>query len=146
MSRVDNWSRAERDLYAIGSRATLDDLDRKIEEWRSSAALDNTSTDDMIREHILRMRKLDEQHKQWIARFLNGDGQADANADVAAGSHREEAASSDGTGHGDRQQPTNPWAAELERARAIASMPLDEYGRRRGELGIRSASNTGLFG
>ena len=75
---VNDWDENERALYALGSRQLLDSLDRQIEEWRESWALDTTSTDEMTREHNARMRALEEQHKQWLARHLKGlNGEAD---------------------------------------------------------------------
>lgn len=44
-------------------------------------------------------------------------------------------------------QPTDPRAAELERARAIKDMDMTEYARRREEFGVRSPeSMSRLFG
>ena len=39
---VNDWSAAEKDLYATGSRAILDDLERQRQEWNAGAALDTT--------------------------------------------------------------------------------------------------------
>lgn len=156
MSGVESWDENERALYALGSRQLLDSLDRQIEEWRESWALDTTSTDEMTREHNARMRQLEEDHKAWLARFLSGDDQA-APKYVAAGGH-EDAASvlkDASAGHNGLQQRPNldPRAAELadrqraqEMAAAVHDMDLGEYAQLRAELNIGHASARGLFG
>ena len=58
MSRIDNWTEVERALYATGTRAILDDLERQRQEWNAGAALDTTSTDEMTRAHNAKMRQL----------------------------------------------------------------------------------------
>ena len=36
MSRIDEWDENERALYAVGTRAILDDLERQRREWNES--------------------------------------------------------------------------------------------------------------
>ena len=150
---VSEWSQAERDLYALGSRQLLDNLDRQIEEWQSSAALDTTSTDDMTREHNARMRQLEENHKAWLARFLSGDDEG-AHTDV------QPAPQGASSGRGPATPATvpaglpnlDPRAAELadrrraqEMAAAVRDMDLSDYAQLRAELHIGQASARGLF-
>lgn len=73
MSGVSDWSDAERYLYAIGTRAILDDLERQQREWRESWALDSTSADEINRQHAAKMTQLEEEHKAWLARFIDGE-------------------------------------------------------------------------
>jgi len=150
MSRIDNWDENERALYAIGTRALLDDLERQQQEWRESWALDSTSTDEMTRAHNERMRQLEEEHKAWLARFINGETDEPAPTHKPAQQISQDASGSGGEPAtpepGSAGRP-HPHAAELERARAIRDMPMDEYAARRAELGVQSpTSMTRLFG
>lgn len=141
MSGVDDWSQAERDLYALGSRQLLDNLDRQIEEWRESWALDTSAHDDMIREHNARMRALEEHHKAWLARHLKG---LNGEADEPVPSHELAGAVDASVSLGHRpQQPTfDPRAAELAEAERIRAMPMSQWAEERQRL-IRP--NQGMF-
>lgn len=148
---INDWTESDKQLFAVGSRAALDDLARQAEEWRSTAALDTTSTDEMVRQHNQHVRELEEQHRQWLTRFLNGDD--NATTDVAAGGLGVEGASpaaqaGSPVGHtGPRQQPIRPDPREAGlTAQDIASMSMADYEALRTDLGIGAASNTGLFG
>lgn len=138
MSGVSDWSRAEKELYALGTRVLLDDLERQQQEWRESWALDSTSTDEMTREHNAKMRQLEEAHKQWLAGFLkDASGAADEPAPT------QDVAGAEGatvpTGH--RPQQPTPHEAELQHAREIHDMPMHEYAARRAELGVQSPTS-----
>jgi hypothetical protein len=145
MSRIDDWSEAEKQLYAIGSRAILDDIERQAEEWRESWALDSTSMDEMTRKHNERMRQLEEDHKQWLTRFLrDASGAADegpqptqdvrGQAGASAGSSLP--ASPAGPG---REQPSLT-------ADDIKAMSMQDYQALRARTGLGNASGRGMFG
>lgn len=146
MSRIDDWSEAERQLYAVGTRAILDDIERQAEEWRGSWALDSTSMDEMTRAHNERMRQLEEDHKAWLARFINGeaDERPQPTQDVAQGQVAGASAAGSspaepgGPGPG---QPNPAYAAEMERAPAIAEMSMADYAAMREELGVQSPTS-----
>jgi hypothetical protein len=143
MSRIDDWSDAERQLYAVGTRAILDDLERKQAEWRESWALDTTSTDARVREHNERMRQLEEDHKAWLARFINGETDEGSHTDVAQGQAVGASAASPspaGPGGPGPGQP-DPRLAEAELAAWIKNMPLNEYAAMRDELGVQSPTS-----
>lgn len=134
MSGVSDWSQAEKELYALGTRAILDDLERQQREWRESWALDSTSTDERMREHNERMRQLEEDHKAWLARFINGDTNELAQRERQGASGGEPASpSAVPAGQPDLH------AAEL--AREIKDMDMATYAKRRAELGVRSATS-----
>ena len=143
MSGVNDWSQAERDLYATGTRAILDDLERQRQEWSAGAALDTTSADAVVRKHNAKMRQLEEDHKAWLARFINGEADEPApTQNVAARGPDASPPSPSGSsdGHSPGQQP-NPHTDELERARAIRSLSMSEYAERRAELGVQSPTS-----
>jgi hypothetical protein len=138
MSGIDNWSQAERDLYAIGSRALLDDLERQQREWREGVALDTTATNAMLADAAARSRAAQEETRRYLA-SLAGDDES-PHTDVAGA----EGAS---VPDGHRPPQPNPHAAELDRARAIADMSMSEYAARRADLGVRAPESMNrLFG
>ncbi len=147
---INDWSESDKQLFAIGSRAALDDLQRTREEWNAGAALDTTSTDDMMREHNARVRELEEQHKAWMASYIRELTGDTAHERPGTGDREDASGSASRAGHGSRSQDhTDPRAAELqdlELARAIAQMPMAEYARRRAELGVRSATDMSHLG
>ena len=145
MSRIDNWSQAERDLYALGSRVLLDDLERQQREWREGVALDTTATDAMLAEAAARTRAAQEETRRYLA-SLAGDDEPSPLQDVAAARGDRgaslpppSAGSSDGHSPG-RRQP-NPHEAEAERAREIAQMDMATYASHRAALGVQSATD-----
>lgn len=147
---INDWSESDKQLFAIGSRAALDDLQRTREEWNANAALDTTATDVMMREHNARVRELEEQHKAWMASYIKELTGDTAHERPGIGDREDASASPSRAGHGSRSQDhTDPreHELELERARTIAQMPMDEYARRRAELGVRSPTDMShLFG
>lgn len=142
MSGVNDWSRAERDLYAVGSRALLDELERKRQEWRESWALDSTSTGDMIREHNARMRELEEQHRAWLSGYLKD---ASGEADEPAPTQNVAGAEGATVPAGHRPPQPNPHAAELAEAERIRNLSLQDFAVERERL-IRSRTSRGMFG
>lgn len=148
MSRIDNWSQAERDLYALGSRAILDDLERQQQEWRESWAPDSTSMDETHRQHAAKMRQLEEDQRQWFSRFIDGEADEPASTPDVAARGADDASlsppSGSSRGHSPGQQP-NPPAAELT-ADDIKAMSMADYQRDRERLIRASASTRGMFG
>lgn len=145
---INDWTESDKQLFAIGSRAALDDLQRTREEWNAGAALDTTSTDVMMREHNARVRELEEQHRAWMASYIKELTGDTAHERPGTGDREDASASPSRAGHGSRSQDhtTGP-RDELELARAIAEMPMEEYARRRAELGVRSPTDMShLFG
>ena len=143
MSRIDEWDENERALYAVGTRAILDDLERQRREWNESYALDSTSMDEINRAHSERMRKLEEDQRAWLARWLDGD--ADEGRPANVGQQAPQDASASGgpatPGPGSAGQPNNPYDAELERAHEIKDMDMATYAALRAELGVRSPTS-----
>ena len=87
------------------------------------------------------MRQLEEDHKAWLARFINGDDEPAPAPDVAAGDFGEASAtSSTGTpdGNSHRQQP-NPQAKLT--AQQIKDMDMATYAQLRAELGVQSPTS-----
>ena len=134
VSGVDDWDENERALYALGSRQLLDSVDRQVAEWRESWALDTTSTDDMIREHNARMRRIEEDHKAWLARFLSGE----------EGGHEDVQPAPQGasSGRGPATPATvpaglpnlDPREAERIEAERIRAMPMSQWAEERQRL------------
>jgi hypothetical protein len=96
-----------------------------------------------LRAHQDRMRAIDEDHKARMARIVTGAADEPAPTDpqqsqVGAFTAGRYAPASGGPGPAG--QP-DPHAAEADLAREIASMPLDEYAKRRAELGVRSPTD-----
>jgi len=148
---VIDWSQAERDLYAYGSRALLDRMERQIQdqrrEWNETYGLDSTSAAEINRQHAERMRKLEEDHKAWLAGYLAslyGDDDESPTQDVGQGQDGASATgwSSPAGPSGPGPGRPNPHAAELEEAERIRDMPMSEYAAERQRL-IRP--NQGMF-
>jgi len=144
VSRIDEWDENERALYAVGTRAILDDLERQRREWNESYAIDSTSMDEINRAHSERMRKLEEDQRAWLTRFINGDADEGAHTDVA------QQISQDASGSGGEPATPGPGSAgqpnreaELAEAERIRSMPMSAWAEERQRL-IRA--NRGLFG
>jgi hypothetical protein len=153
VSGIDGWSPAERQLFAIGSRAALDALSRQQEDWRESWSLDTTSTDAVVREHHARMRQLEEDHKAWLAQYLGGlydddDHQADDHELAQAEQRGASSAARPAPASGGAARPgqPDPHAAGLD-AERLRTMSMQEYAARRADLGVRSATDMNhLFG
>jgi len=143
MSGVNDWSEAERDLFAVGSRAALDDLERYREELNSGYAPDTTATDEMVKAHNARMRQLEEDHKAWLARFINGETDEPAPTHELAGADRASVPGGTPNGHRPQQPDPDPYAAELAEAERIRTMPMQDWAEVRKTL-IRTSD--GLFG
>jgi hypothetical protein len=147
MSGIDNWSQAERDLYAIGSRALLDDLERQQREWREGVALDTTATDAMLADAAARSRAAQEETRRYLASLAGNDesphtdvaSQGQGRQDVS-GAEPATAPSAPGPG----QQPT-PHAADLAEAQRIRQLPMSAWAEERQRLIRASASNHGMF-
>ena len=87
MGSAPNWSPAEKELYALGTRILLDDMERQRRQWAESWAPDSTSMDEAMREHAARMAQLEADQRAWFARFIDGDEATEAGpstTDVAA--------------------------------------------------------------
>ncbi len=74
---VNDWSQAEKDLYAVGTRAILDDMERvresmtaELDLYRNDAS---TRYAEQLAEHEDRLRKLAEDHQAWL-RSLYDEG------------------------------------------------------------------------
>ena len=139
MSRIDEWDENERALYAVGSRALLDDLERQRREWNESYSLDSTSMDEINRTHSERMRELEDQQRAWLASFINGDadeGTQDVGPGLGASAPEPAPAPERGPGQPD------PHEAELAEAERIRALPMTAWAEERQRL-IRA--NRGLF-
>jgi hypothetical protein len=82
VSRIDTWDENERALYALGSRALFDDLDRARESM--TADLDRYRDDfttrqaEQLRARQDRVRKLEADQAAWLADFIRGETDAPA--------------------------------------------------------------------
>lgn len=147
MSRIDTWDENERALYALGSRAILDDLDRVQESM--TADLDRYRDDfttrqaEQLRAHQDRVRKLEADQAAWLADFIRGETDAPAQdpQDQAVG------ASAD-TGSSSPAMPGigAPGPGQSLTAQDIKAMPMDEYTALRARIGMGNGSGRGLFG
>lgn len=102
------------------------------ESWSSGYA-------EQLADHEVRMRKLDEDHQAWLRSLYTDAGDEPAHADVAGGQGHAPAGRNAPASPGPVPQQPNP-AAGLT-ADDIKGMSLAEYGRRRAELGVRSAES-----
>jgi hypothetical protein len=135
----------ERDLFALGGQALVDELERKRQEWREEWAADNTPTDDATRAHNARLRAMEESHRQWLVEWRkNQTGAADAPADsqgqvgAATAGRNAPAPGGPGPGHDD---PRAAALAEAELAERVRLMPMNEYAAMRAELGVQSPTS-----
>ena len=147
MSRIDNWDENERQLFAIGSRAIIDNLERQAVAWRESWPLDTTSTDAMVREHNAKMRQLEEDHKTWLAQHLadlygtDDNGQGDGTNGLG-----QQQAPHDASGRGPATPAGVPAAGRLDHvagltADDIAALSMADYMRLRADLGVESPAS-----
>ncbi len=146
---VNDWSQAERDLYALGSRLLLDDMERTRQSMAAELDLyrDDWSTRhaEMTRAHNERMQRMRDDQAAWLDSFYDDgepaptqDPQDQARGASAAGSSSP-AMPGGGPGPG---QPINPHAVDLEESERIRDLTMAEYAAERQRL-IRP--NQGMF-
>ena len=101
------------------------------ESW--SSGFEQSLADSAARQQAIR-----DQTQQYLQSIFADD---DGTHALAAGGHGADVSglTAAPVGHDHRQQP-DP-RDEHELARAIAQMPMDEYARRRAELGVRNATD-----
>lgn len=112
------------------------DVDRLRDTWAAGYAEQRRASEE-------RIAAIQEDTRTWIAGLYADDDQGDGTANTLAQDGQPGASTAgQAPANGGAARPGQPdHAAELERARAIAQMPMDEYARRRAELGIRSATD-----
>ncbi len=147
---VNDWSQAEKDLYALGSRALFDDMERYRRELSEGVALDTTATDAMIAEAAARTKAAQEETRRYLAQ-LAGDEPAPIDPqDQAVGASAAAGSSSPampGGGPGPGQPLTfeDVRAAEMAEADRIRNLSLQDFAVEREHL-IRSRTSRGMFG
>jgi len=145
---VNDWSQAERDLYALGSRLLLDDMERTRQSMAAELDLyrDDWSTRhaEMTRAHQERVRQIEAAQAAWLADFINGEtGEVTPTQDPQGQAVGASAAGSTSPAMpGGGPSPGHPLTAD-----DIAAMSMQEYTALRANLGLGNASgHRGLFG
>lgn len=139
---VSDWSHAEKELYALGTRALLDDIERYRLELSAGVELDNTSMADAVREHEQRMSDLAAQQRAWLEDFISGGTSDPASTDPQGQVGASTAGAAPATSGPGPGQP-NPHAAELAEADRIRGLSMWDFQRERERL-IRR--DQGIFG
>jgi hypothetical protein len=123
------------DRLADATASMRADLDRLAESWRAGVA-------QQLADHEARMRKLDEDHQAWL-RSLYDDGGPQPASKPARQEPQQEVSHGEPASPGPvpAGRPDPAYAAEMERAQAIAEMSMADYAAMREELGVQSPTS-----
>jgi len=128
---------SERDRLDEASAAMSAELDHLRESWSSGYA-------QQLADHDARMAKMRDDQAAWFRGLYDDEP---VPTDVAQGqAHAPAAGSSPASPPGPGSGQPNHHADELERARAIKAMSMQDYAAERARLGIQSGTARGMFG
>ncbi len=141
---VNDWSQAEKDLYAIGTRAILDGMERARESMTADLDLyrDDWSTRhaEMTRAHEDRVRQMRDDHHAWLRSLYDDEGPQPQ--DVAQG----QGGASAGSSPAPASPPAGPGPGQPLTDADIKAMDMAAYTALRARIGVANASARGLFG